>query len=318
MYAGEGCAGLLPLAPFPLLGVSHERSLKYLLLYLVAIQIILGYALPLRVVYNYRMDYDVLKNNMAYIDPVLDQVARKIKHERINEYIVTYAGFVAREPGPPIVYWLRRDLERLEPETYGRIREHLESNIDDQGNVGQVESFLRRWVCPKIPLTRYKDYLQSYFWKHVLGLVRPGEKGDTRPWSEKPYLKELLSQPVYQNEFSDRPFVMDDSNLNVFFLNKIIEAQKGSHTLMFLSPANTKLMGDKTGKPGYQENVRRIDGYFQARPVHYINLQEKIDQAMFTDHVHLTAEGYEHLAEILWSEFQAVSPVSAGVIRGEA
>lgn len=348
------------------------RSLKYVALYMLVVQFALGSVVPIGVVYNYRMDYDVLKNNMDYVDPVLEQVRRLVRQKKLDEYIVIlgdsvaysgpggptqsvtyylegiarregkplpvfnfaipaaqtgdvytmilklreygistdnlivnliYPGFVAREPGPPIVYWLADELRRLDPPAYEHVRKHLESNTENLIKLTPSEAALRRWVYPHLSILRYKDYLQAYAWKVAQGETKRGQV-PVEPWFQKPWLKDAIRKPIHQKAYSDAPFAMDETNLNIYFINKIIELEADANLVFFLAPVNQVLMHDYVSRAGYQENLRRIDDYFRDKPVAFLNLESQLEHELFSDHVHLVPRGYERLAEYLWQAWR--------------
>jgi lysophospholipase L1-like esterase len=46
--------------------------------------------------------------------------------------------------------------------------------------------------------------------------------------------------------------------------------------------------------------LKAIDNYFAQAQVKYIDLEGKLDDSLFTDHTHFTAEGYKAMAALLW------------------
>jgi hypothetical protein len=60
-------------------------------------------------------------------------------------------------------------------------------------------------------------------------------------------------------------------------------------------------MKEYVEKPGYQDNLKAIDHYFQSKDVHYVNLEGRISDKLFTDYTHLLSEGYQELAALLWN-----------------
>lgn len=214
---------------------------------------------------------------------------------------VLYAGFLPRHPGPPAVFWLKQDLRQLAPEAYQRVDDHL------QANGYQVPrpfyGTLHDVIWQKVALFKYKDFLHREAKSQWVAWNQAEESndaiGDDRPWYDKPELPELLQQEQYQRDFSDQKIDMSPANPQIFFLNKIIEHQQGKKTLIFLAGTNQELMKDRVSSPGYQTNLNRIDNFLSDQPVTYLNLQGVIPDQLFTDHVHLTGEGYRELARIL-------------------
>lgn len=214
---------------------------------------------------------------------------------------VLYAGFVAREPGPPAVFWLQQDLQRLDPHAYRQIRDHLQVN----GYEGKWSfyRFLHDEVWKRVALLKYKDLLIRELQQKRLETPAEDSIGDARPWYEKPELPDLLGQQQYQRDFNHHPFDMKASNPQILFLDLIIQHQKGKQTMIFLAGTNTELMQARVMHPGYQHNLDQIDRYFAGRTVTYVNLQDQIDPHLYTDHVHLTGEGYREVARLLWKHW---------------
>ena len=90
------------------------------------------------------------------------------------------------------------------------------------------------FLYSKISLFKYKDYTRVWV-KQIYSDIkgRIDMTADIQPWYTKDYLSEILKQPMYTNTFSDKPFVMDENNLNIYFLNKIFNLQRGKNTLSY-------------------------------------------------------------------------------------
>lgn len=348
------------------------RSIKYILLYLIIIQLVLPFLIPLNLVYNYRMDYELVKNKIDDLDGVLEQISRKIKNKneenyliilgdsvaysgpgrpeqsisyylteissqegkkipvynlalpamqtgdvytmllKLNEYGIktdhliinlVYAGFVERNPDPPSVFWLGQELRRLDQVTYSQVKEGLKANGKVETGFKAVEQRLSSFLSRKISLLKYKDYL---FQLLTSGFNRDKTHDSEleKPWYEKESLKELLAQPEYQKGFADKTFILDETNPQTFFLNKILSFQEGKKTLVFLSPVNGQLMNEQINKPGYRKNLELIDHFFADRQVTYLNLHDSLPGELFSDHVHLIPRGYYELAQILWKQLK--------------
>ncbi len=347
------------------------KVFKYILIYLLIIQISLPYVLPLDVVYNYRMNYEVVKDNTSNIDLIIDQLSQAIKTSKedyviilgdsvafsgpgpatqsIGYYLaelgskeqgvsaprvynlsmpamqtgdiytmllkleeqgiatdnlifnVIYAGFVERNPDPPPVFWLKAELKRLDPDSYNDIYPALIANGYKEEE--PVIAAIKKGLWDNIALLKYNDVLRLTVFQYLPGLKeRVDALGDARPWYEKEGLAELLEGPEYQKGFNDKPLVMEQTNPQIYFLDKIMAHQKGKKTLVFIGGVNPELMADQVNKPGYKSNLTAIDNYFNSQEVSYINFQGKIDNQYFTDHVHLTAEGYQRMAKIIYGK----------------
>lgn len=210
-----------------------------------------------------------------------------------------YASFIDRNPGPRVVFWLYDNLKELDPITFNKVSKHLQQN-GIENNTDWLEQFMTNKVLYKLPLYKYRDFIPSIINKK-LGTPQDDAIGDTRPWYEKQdILAEYTKSYEYLSSFNDSAFDMSENNWNIYFLNKIIQHQQESKTLIFLSGANPELSKDLIEKEGYQQNLKRIDNYFADKPVNYANLQGIIGADYYTDHTHFTKEGNEQLAQLLW------------------
>ncbi|MFZ5826750.1 MAG: hypothetical protein ACOY94_20870 [Bacillota bacterium] len=345
-----------------------SASWKYVIGYLLVIQLGLGLVVPQRWLYDHRVPYEVFKEDPRIIDLVLDHIDRQIKRERLTNYVIMlgdsvgysgpggpkqsigyymeelsreqgkplkvfnlalpamqtgdiyvvllklrqrgiatdrviinllYGGFVARNPDPPIAFWLADDLAKLDLAAWKRFREHLARNgrtPDDRS----PSALFDRHFAPKISLLAYRPVLKGQIMKRL----KPGAKEvyDTRPWTEKPELPRILAGYEYQNAFNPAPFVMTEQNPQIYFLQKIIAHTGASRPLIYLTPTNQELMKANVSQKGYQENLGRIDAWFQGKPVTYLNWERSLEDRLFSDHVHLTPEGYRILAEMLLAQ----------------
>lgn len=222
-----------------------------------------------------------------------------------------YGGFVARTPYPPVVFWLEEDLRRLDGEAYDRVRAHLDAaRLDPAARppatlAARFDRFVAGRLYPRFAPLAYRDFIRASLTRLVTGRNPTAEVRDTRPWTEKPQLPRLLEEWEYQQAFLDTPFIMDESNPQVYFLERIMARTAGDRVLFFLSPVNQVLMRTKVAKPGYQENLRRVEQYFASKPVAFLNLEQAIPDRYFADHMHLTPEGYRLLGESIWRSLDA-------------
>ncbi|MHB0884759.1 MAG: hypothetical protein ACYC41_02585 [Bacillota bacterium] len=221
------------------------------------------------------------------------------RHVAVN---FIYGGFVARNPDPPAATWFQDDLRRLDPEAYAYAVPSLKANgrIKPSG----YADWFRRVIYPRVPILRYRDFLRAAIDRHIPG-SGPDEVADTRPWSDKPGLPQLLQAHEYQRLFDDTPFVMDESNPQVYFFDRLIARAQadGSDLTFFQTPANPELMKANVAKPGYAANLRRITEYFAAKPTRFIDLEGQISPRLFADHLHLVPEGYRQMAGLLWQDW---------------
>lgn len=351
-------------------------GMVWALVFLLGINWLTPRLVPLRWVYHYRMDYEILKHNMAGVDAVIEQIAAEIRREGLRDYVIllgdsvtysgpggpeqsvgywleqtgreagrplrvfnlalpamqtgdmyvivrklqrrgvplprvavnlVYAGFVARQPDPPAVFWLADELRRVDPEAWGRWREHLAAN----GRVPPVTlpGLVNRHVLPRVALARYRDFVRE----GALGLRRTQEVYDTRVWSDKPA---LLAQdpdgPELRRLFDPAPLDLGPDNPQVYFLERMTAALASSGQIQppifYISPVNPELTRQQTAHPGYRDNLSRIAAWFEGRPVGYADLSASLDQSLFADRLHMTPEGYRVLAGMLWERLDGLPP----------
>lgn len=338
------------------------RTAAYTLIYFVALQLLVGVLIPESWVYNYRVDYESVKNDMdTGLHLAMDRIAAEIRQNPDREYVillgdsVTYSGpgeanqsigyyleewsrqqgrplrvYNLAEPGmmggdtyaevlmlmehgipanrivinqvyshfvtgtkeEAIIGWLGDELRRLDPEGWAEARGEL---------LGQKPWTIRfrESLLGALPLWQYRDILRAQIFRQV-GLTASGEVKDVRPWTQKKaWLLSLMRQPLYQRFVDPRPLDLTPAaNAHVRMLERII-AKTNGQAMFWFSPVNQGLMAEWVKEPGYHANLRRIDAWFKERSVRYVNMENAVDTARFTDHVHMTPEGYRQVAVML-------------------
>ncbi|WP_213583995.1 hypothetical protein [Paenibacillus sp. J2TS4] len=232
----------------------------------------------------------------------------KISTDRVI-FNIRYASFVERTPWPPAVFWLKDELRKLDPETFAHIRPQLEATgyTGPEGLYERYKHLLHEDLLPKVSMFRYKDFIiksVKHAYSKARGIPIPDDAlGDPRPWFEKEGLEQYLKSDEIANSYSDMSFDLSEESPDVFFLNQIANHQQGTDTMIVLTGVNQQLMKDYVQKEGYKQNMSRIDRMMESFPFPYINLEGKIDDALFTDHTHFTAEGHEALGSLLWNAY---------------
>lgn len=352
------------------------KTFRYVLVYLLAIQLALPFWIQPQLNFQDRMDYNLVKDNTGIIDEILEHLSQQIKQENLKDYIVilgdsvafsgpgnasqsighymqdyarvsspsspthvfnlslpamqmgdiytmllkldeyhissqnlimdvAYQGFAPRDPSPAIAFWLEDDLQTLDRSSYDHVRENLEANQTQSQS--RVEADVNQLLWNHIAPLHYRGFIKRAALQAGHYLIGAGPLddsiGDTRPWYEKPGLSDLLDQAEYERDFSTQPFDFSPGNPQIYFLDKIIDHQQGKHTLVFMAGVNQELMHDKVNDRGYVSNLQKIDNYFKSQPVQYIDLSGRIDSRLYSDQLHLVAEGNRKLAEILWDNF---------------
>ena len=349
---------------------SFNKIPIFFLIYLILLQFLLVHIVPTDSIYDYRLNYDLVKDRPSNIDAVMKKIKKTIVTEDLEDYIVIlgdsvaysspgpantsigyymniladkegkhlkvfnlsmpsmqvgdiytillkmqqysisndkviinvlYAGFVDRTPYPPPVFWMDYQLKTLDKETY--LKSYLPHSVKQNTKFQALKEDVGNWLYSNVSILMYKDYIQEYI-KNLVRDIRGGSTAteEIAPWYEKPFLKELLADAQYQQGFSSNPFNMSVNNPQVDFLNKIFELQKGKNTLYFLAAVNEALVEDFIVKDKYYENITLIDEYFEGNTQQYVNFYNRIPYDLFSDQVHLTAKGYEFLANELWRE----------------
>jgi hypothetical protein len=223
-----------------------------------------------------------------------------------------YASFIPREPSPAVVLWMKRDLSKLDPAAFQYVLPQLRANgyKPPASLYKKFKDVLYQQVLPTIKLYEYKDYLHKSLnnsWLQLTGDVIPDDSissEDERPWYEKEYTAEKIHTAALRTSFTDRPLDMTPTNLDIYFMDKILAHQQGKKTLVALTGTNLTLMKEYVEKPGYRDNLQAIDHYFQSKHVSYLNLEGRISDKLFTDYTHLLSEGYQELAAILWNAYE--------------
>lgn len=101
---------------------NYMKSVKYVIVFLIAVQFLFPYAFSLSDVYHNRMDYTLMldNSNMHDVDSVLQQIKRDIDSNNRQDYIVILGDsilygspgnsdqpvnvFLQQKPGAPVVY----------------------------------------------------------------------------------------------------------------------------------------------------------------------------------------------------------------------
>jgi len=353
------------------------KTLKYVLVYLLALQLAIPYLVQFNLDFQDRMDYNLVKDDLSIIDVILDHISLQIRQEHLEDYIiilgdsvafsgpgnasqsighymqdlaqesapshpqriynlslpamqvgdiytmllkldqhqistqnliidVAYQGFVARNPNPPIVFWLKDDLKSLDRASYDHVLLNLEAN--EHHPDPSLKARVHKLLWDKVALLHYQGFIKKDILQASRAITGAGPLddsiGDARVWYEKPGLRDLLNQAEYERDFSAQDFDLSNNNPQIYFIEKIIAHQQGKHTLVFMAATNQELMHDKVTAPGYVRNLQQVDNYFQSQPVQYLNVFGQIDSSLFSDHVHLVADGNRELAKLLWDSFE--------------
>ncbi|REK71387.1 hypothetical protein [Paenibacillus paeoniae] len=215
---------------------------------------------------------------------------------------LTYSSFVQGGSGVRKVFWLGDDLKKQDPAMFEKVLPHLEANgYKNMTGWKETEHNAIDAVSEWIPVVKYKTVIQE-------SIKQSGKKsdlmGDPRAWDEKKFSEKWITSPQYLNFFNPEPFDMSEANWSVYFMNRIAEHQQGKRLFVFVAGSNGELSKQEVTHPGYIANMEKIDTYLSEFGAEYVILQDRIAPNLFTDHVHLTKEGNEQLARIIWDTWK--------------
>lgn len=350
---------------------KRRRSLLALtiaLVFFILIQAAVSVFIDLDKVYRYRLNYNLFLKDQRSIEVVIDEMAKTIKKEKMDNYIIllgnsvawgtnessehslgrylsdqvvgemdavfnlsapsmqagdiytqllmleekgiktdnlmiglTYSAFVDRTNGPRAVFWLGDYLREADPQAFDDVLPQIvASHYKYKSGWKYTEEKLLDNVLGLFPIYKYGSVVEGYLEQRSAGTDL---LGDPRPWHQKKYTDERLTSPDYLSFFNPQPFDMSEKNWGVYFMNRIIERWPDAKKLVFVAGGNGELSRKEIDNPGYQNNLRLMDDYFAGKDVLYMNLQDVISADYFTDHVHLTKEGNEELASLLWNSW---------------
>jgi hypothetical protein len=90
----------------------YQKTIIFVLLYLVFLQLLIPTFINLAPIYNYRIEYDLIKNRPENIHIALQQIAKIVKDQKLQDYIVIVGDSAAySSPGTPeqsIGYYLEK------------------------------------------------------------------------------------------------------------------------------------------------------------------------------------------------------------------
>ncbi len=215
---------------------------------------------------------------------------------------LSYSAFNERSNGPRAVFWLGDQLKKLDPAAFSDVREQLvQSGYKDLEGRDYIEKTAIHKLMSLLPIYRYKDPVYFYWKQQKAGTDL---LGNPKPWNEKKINQTWIKSYEYLNFFNPAPFDMTEANWGVYFMNRIFQHQENKKTLVFIAGANSELSKNEINVQGYQDNWETLRDYFAQLGGIYVPLKGIISADKFTDHTHLTKEGNQELAQILWRAWQ--------------
>ncbi|WDV46777.1 hypothetical protein PV797_03550 [Clostridiaceae bacterium M8S5] len=211
---------------------------------------------------------------------------------------VIYPGFINCVPYNTPVFWMKDYLREIDKHTYDKVYSEFYPNIDESAKDYTLSS-ITHYLKTNVTILKYKDYFKHKIESAFISKIPKASQA----WTEKPFLYDLIKTNDYEYIYTDKLFAFNESTPQIYFLEKIIDMQKGKNTLFFLASMNEKLLGDSVHAKGYVTNMNNIDAYFNEKAdIKYINYNKKIDFNLFSDHIHLLPEGYKFLASDLYQK----------------
>ncbi len=354
-----------------------KKTTIWVIAYLLIFQVLLILFVPTAVVYEDRIKYDIVKNNIYNIEAVVKEIKDTIREKKLLRYAVIlgdsvgystpcpseasigyylneiskregsdiyffnlsmpsmmggdiytmvkllhkygistdnliinliYPGFIKGEPYNSSIFWMKDFLKDVDFQVFKEVYYgfYPVRNSDLQ----EAKAAIKHKINTSVPIFMYKDYLFNKSYLEALDRKAAHFFGQPlteiasepiRPWYEKDFLYDLMKHEDNSYIYTDKPFIMTDKNPQIYFLNKIIELQKGKNTVFFLAAMNDELLADEVNKIGYKENMQRINDFFEDKSVKFINYNGRIDYNLFSDFIHLIEDGYKYLAEDLWT-----------------
>lgn len=195
-------------------------------------------------------------------------------------------------------YWFNEYLKELDKESYNKMAEMHYIKKDSAWQI--IKDNIYRFANNNIKIVGYSGFITDKI-KTVSNRYLKQRNTALRVWSQKPELSNTMNNPANSWYFSDQAFDLSTDRPQMYFLNKIIETQKGKNTLFFLNAVNNALIPEATAKEGYKKNIAAIDNFFTNKGLNFVDYNTKVDYSYFSDHVHLLPEGYRFLAQDLWT-----------------
>lgn len=202
-------------------------------------------------------------------------------------YFVNYMNFIDKETNDPLeaVFWFKDEI--------------VNNGFDSWYTPLEKSEYtdFKESMLDLIPLYHYRNYLRFYL-KDTFSI----DQTQLLSWKEKPFLLDLIHENEYAKFFSDKTLIMDDSNPQVYFINKILNDYNFESVTVVYMPLNESLISDYSNNEGFKINELKINNYFEALDIQYINFKNRIDTNYYSDHIHLLPDGYNFVSDILYKE----------------
>lgn len=194
-------------------------------------------------------------------------------------------------------YWFNHYLKELDNDSYNEMVEA--GAIKEDSLCKKIKSEIYHFANKNIGIIGNSGFVTNKI-KSVSNNLLRESKPTLSVWSSKADLINAMTKPENKWYFSDKKFNLNESSVQIYFINKIIELQKGKNITFILNAVNNQLLKSETAKQGYKDNLNAIEKLFDDKNAKLINYNNKVDYKLFSDHVHLLPDGYSFIAQDLW------------------
>ena len=206
------------------------------------------------------------------------------------------------------VFWLKSHMRLSRPDWYSQW-------VDTKGwskttPVNWIKETLNAFFTRNVSIFAYREFFTNNLKKkgnRQLGVVNTTILS---PWFKKPELAISMKKPENAWYYTDKPFVFDNTNPQLFFMNEIMKMQQEKQTLFFMASLNKDMLGAELDKVGFKNNLTGMKAYMAANNIPYIDFNGSIAGDLFSDHVHLLPKGYEQVAKTLWETMKTNDVIS--------
>lgn len=344
-----------------------KKLIVFLALFLVLSQLFFSFVFPSRYIYNYRLNYEVFKDNVYSIEPTVKAIKAIIEKENLKNYIIfigdsvgygtpcppdktmsAYMNNIAKKENSSLrvfnvgvpstmfgdfytiikllnkydistqnliinfsyweinaktpTFWFKHYLKELDTQSYKKMVETV--HIKEDSLWQNMKSEIYHFANKNVAMIGYSGFITNKIKNKANSLLKQ-QTVSLKVWSQKPELPDTMHQPANRWYYSDGEFDLSKDRPQIYFLDKIVEIQKGKNTLFFLNATNNALLPEATAKEGFQNNLAAINKCFSDRNLNFVDYNNKVDYTYFSDQVHLLPEGYKFIAEDLWKRIHA-------------
>ena len=181
----------------------------------------------------------------------------------------------------------------------------------DKLHLNPIEIAIQNKVKTVLPIYYYKDEINMTFMGYKMGqefISRNIEKG--YKWLKGTGIPVIPGSPTDGSSYKVfyEPHLFTEDQINAVFSQKIAQLLNQSNIPIYLlsSPQNEEVLGDLVQNEIFDQDMQFIDRIFEGHSFVYENLHGKIESKYQMDNIHLTVEGNQILADIL---YERVTPL---------